>query len=71
MGKKTGIEKITKPLLIKYPTKNGGYIRIMFQSIAAIEPVDVKECIIHTSGGRFVVPLSDKDVLQDLSGYKY
>jgi len=70
MDKKTGIETITKPLLIKYPTKKG-YIRIMFQGIAAIEPAGDHECIIHTSGGSFEVALSDEAVLKDLSGYKY
>ena len=68
---KTGIENITRPLLIKYPKKSGGDVRIMFQSIAAIEHVSDDSCAIYTSGGVFEIALSEEAVLKDLSGYKF
>ncbi len=68
---KTGIQKITKPLLIKYPTTHGDHIRIMFQQIAAIEPLNDKECKIHTSAGVFKIALSEEAVLEDLEGYTF
>lgn len=71
--KPEGLARITRPLLITYPTVEGGLVRVMFQHIVAVRPnPDGKSTYLDCSNGlTYHIARPEQEVLHDFNGYEY
>lgn len=69
--KPEGMARIQGPLLVTYPTVEGGHIRLMVQNIVAVRPNGPTTYVDGANGLTYHIAMREDEFLKDLNGYEY